>query len=304
MSERTGLDTIAGRAVWLRRDAERISGSLAPLLAEAERLAATIVSGVHGRRRAGPGEEFWQYRRALPGDVATSIDWRRSARSDLAYIREMEWDSAQTVTLWCDTSKAMQYASHPDLRRKADRAKLLTLALAVLLSGAGERLSLLKTAAERPRSGEVQLRTMAMALSGGDADAATEYARVPAWPEKRSGRAVFLSDFLGPTDTLRATLDAAVERGVKGTLLQINDPAEEAFPFDGRVRFLSVGASLSYETDRAGSIRSAYVEKLAERRALLQDLALSAGWQFSTHRTSESPRKALLWLYTLIGGIS
>ena len=43
------------RAGWLRRDAERISGTLPPLLVEAERLAAGLVTGVHGRRRAGMG---------------------------------------------------------------------------------------------------------------------------------------------------------------------------------------------------------------------------------------------------------
>ncbi|MEO0957858.1 MAG: DUF58 domain-containing protein, partial [Pseudomonadota bacterium] len=68
------------RAAWLRRDSERISGSLPPLLVEAERLVASTFHGVHGRRRSGPGENFWQYRAAQPGDSLSQIDWRRSAR--------------------------------------------------------------------------------------------------------------------------------------------------------------------------------------------------------------------------------
>ena len=41
-----------------------------------------VGAGAHGLRRPGPGEEFWQYRPAQPGEPARAIDWRRSARSD------------------------------------------------------------------------------------------------------------------------------------------------------------------------------------------------------------------------------
>jgi uncharacterized protein (DUF58 family) len=88
--------------VGLRRDAEKIAGALPPLLAEAEMLASTVAMGMHGRRRAGLGENFWQYRQAVPGDARTQIDWRRSGRSDAQFIREMEWEASQTVSLWVD----------------------------------------------------------------------------------------------------------------------------------------------------------------------------------------------------------
>ncbi|MEL6582632.1 MAG: DUF58 domain-containing protein [Pseudomonadota bacterium] len=303
MAERAGLDTAAGRAVWLRRDAEKIAGSLPPLLAEAERLAATIVSGVHGRRRTGPGEEFWQYRQALPGDVSTAIDWRRSARSDAAYIREMEWDSAQTVTFWCDRAPSMGYASDRDGRTKAERAKLLTLALSVLLMGAGERVALMDSLASEPRAGETQLRSMALALSQAQDDSG-DFGAAPPWPEKRGGQAVFFSDFLGDLDNTKLALSAAAQRGVRGVLLQINDPAEESFPFDGRVRFKSMGGVVDFETERARGLKDAYTERLTARRGELEALARGAGWHFAIHRTSESPRKALLWLYTLLGGVN
>ncbi len=97
------------RAGWLRRDAERISGTLPPLLVEADRLAAGLVTGVHGRRRAGMGETFWQYRAAHPGDPFSLIDWRRSARSDRLYVREMEWEAAENVLVWCDRSLSMDF---------------------------------------------------------------------------------------------------------------------------------------------------------------------------------------------------
>ncbi len=91
--------TPQGQALRLRAEAERQTAALPPLLADAQRLAATLILGEHGRRRAGQGETFWQYRRAEAGDPFTSIDWRRSARSDRLYVRQTEWEAAQTVSL-------------------------------------------------------------------------------------------------------------------------------------------------------------------------------------------------------------
>ena len=85
------------RAGLLRRYAEKLSGALPPLLVEAERLVSTLAIGVHGRKRSGQGETFWQYRAAQPGDSLGQIDWRRSARSDRLYVRETEWEAAESV---------------------------------------------------------------------------------------------------------------------------------------------------------------------------------------------------------------
>lgn len=241
---------------WLRRDAERISGALPPLLAEAERLAASVAMGVHGRRRAGPGESFWQYRQAMPGDPATAIDWRRSGRSDHMFIREMEWEAAQTVAIWADLSRGMAWKSDQAPRTKRQRASLLSMALSVLLIRGGERVSLLSTDAEPPRSGETQLTRIALALAEVDgrmneAEAEADFGAPPRAPMVRGGKAVFFSDFMGPRDDMLAALRHAADRGVSGACVQIVDPAEEAFPFDGRLVLTSVGGSVDFETHRA-----------------------------------------------------
>lgn len=292
---------------WLRRDAERISGALPPLLAEAERLAASVAMGVHGRRRAGPGESFWQYRQAMPGDPATAIDWRRSGRSDHMFIREMEWEAAQTVSLWADMSRGMNWKSDLAPRTKRQRAALLGMALSVLLVRGGERVSLLSSDAEAPRSGETQLTRIALALAaqGGrpeEEQAAADFGAPPRAPMVRGGKAVFFSDFMGPRDDMLAALRHAADRGVSGACVQIVDPAEEAFPFDGRLILTSVGGSVDFETHRAKNLAEAYRRRLAERRDELTAACRAAGWRFEIHRTDESPRKALLWLYGAIGG--
>jgi len=292
----------ASRAVWLRSDAEKVSGALPPLLAEADRLAATVAMGLHGRRRAGPGETFWQYRRAVPGDTLTDVDWRRSARSDHLYIREMEWEAAQSVSIWADQARAMDYRGSEDRRTKGERAALLALALSVLLIKGGERVALMGTKAARPRAGENQLRRMAVEMAR-DRGERQDFGAPPPDALIRGGRAVFLSDFMGPRAGVFAALEAAAGIGVSGTLVQILDDSEEAFPFDGRTMFESMGGTVRFETQRARALRTAYQTRLAERRDSLQAAARNAGWRCLFHRTSESPRKALLWLFVALGGM-
>ncbi len=294
-------EDIARDATLLRRDAEKIGGALPPLLAEAERLATTVAYGVHGRKRAGVGENFWQYRRAMPGDVMTAVDWRRSARSDMLFIREKEWEAAQTVSIWADDAQSMGYRGPQASYTKRERVALLALALSVLLIKGGERVSLLGTVAAQPRSSENQLRRIAMALAD-PADDRPDYGTPPQARYAVSGKAVFLSDFLGDEQALYEALAAAADRNVSGCLVQVMDETEETFPYDGRTIFRSVGGSLEYETERARALREAYRDRLSRRRDALSQMARRTGWQFHVHHTNESPRSALLWLYMAVGG--
>ncbi|MEL6792581.1 MAG: DUF58 domain-containing protein, partial [Pseudomonadota bacterium] len=281
--------------------AERISGALPPLLAEAERLAASVAPGVHGRRQAGSGETFWQFRTAQPGDPHQSVDWRRSARSDQMYVREMEWEAAQTVSIWRDDALSMDFKSDRAARSKSDRAALLSLAIAVLLIRGGERVSLLGTDAERPGSGENQLQRMGAILTD-NREKRPDFGAPPRADFRRGGRAVFFSDFMGARDEIFPSLTHAAEAGVSGAYVQIVDRAEETFPFDGRLIFESMGRGVKFETDRARGLQKEYKDRLAERRRDLEQTARRCGWRCLIHRTDESPRKALLWLYAAIAG--
>lgn len=287
--------------VGLRRDAEKVAGALPPLLAEAKILAGTVAMGVHGRRRSGAGENFWQYRQAVPGDARSMVDWRRSGRSDAQFIREMEWEAAQTVSLWVDDAQSMDYRGDEDARSKAERARLLALALSVLLVAGGERVALMGTPAAQARGGQAQLNRMALALAGTEREDRPDYGTPPADRLVRGGWAVFFSDFLGDLDGLVAALSHAADQGVRGCFVQVLDATEEAFPFDGRVIFQSMAGLTEFETQRARGLRADYVARLAERRARLEELARSLGWRCLFHRTSEPPRAALLWLYMAVG---
>ena len=116
---------------------------LPALIVAAKEIASGLMHGVHGRRRAGIGENFWQYRPFVAGESASRVDWRRSARDDRIYVREREWESAHTVWLWVDRSASMNFVSKLALQPKLDRAVVLGLAAADLLVRGGERVGLL-----------------------------------------------------------------------------------------------------------------------------------------------------------------
>ena len=290
--------TPAGQSGDLRSRAETLGQTLPPLLAEAEMLAHTVMLGEHGRRRAGLGDEFWQYRPAHQGDPARMIDWRRSARSDAHFVREREWQAAQSVTLWVDPSKSMGFSGAKGRAAKGDRARLLALAMAVLLLRGGERVGLAGLAA--PRSGRMQLMRLAARLSGVEETA--DYGAPEVEGMVSHGRAVFLSDFMGDLAAVEAAFARASDRGVKGAALMVLDPAEEEFPFDGRTIFESMGGGVRHETRKAGELRERYLARLAERKDRMAALSRSVGWHFSTHHTGQPAQSALLWLYRALEG--
>ncbi|MEQ8964180.1 MAG: DUF58 domain-containing protein [Azospirillaceae bacterium] len=285
---------IAGRH---RGRAEALSATLPPLLVEADRVAATVAQGVHGRRRVGTGESFWQFRGYQPGDPVSRIDWRQSAKTQSVYIRELEWEAAQSVWLWADRSPSMNWRSAADLPTKADRAAILLLALSVLLSRAGERVALL--GGDRPpASGRASAERLALALERTAPGEGAESGVPPEASLPRHAELVVAGDLLAPMPEIEAFVAAYTARGVRGHMVQVLDPAEATLPYRGRVRFAGLESG---EDDlvvpRVEAVRDAYLEALEARREGLAALARAAGWSFLSHRTDRPAAAALLSLY-------
>lgn len=281
-------DAVAASAAGLRARAEGAAAAIPALLLAAERLAASVDPGAHGLRRAGMGEEFWQYRPAAPGDPASGIDWRRSARSDATFVRERERQSPQAAALWVSGLPGMGWSGDPARPDKGDRARLLALALGLILLRGGERVGV---GATPPRAGRMQADVLARDLLAAGPD---ELPGPGALGPHR--RVVLLGDFLGDIGPLARLLAEATAMGCSGAILQVLDPIEEAFPFEGALRLTAPGGSARHETRNAGALRDAYLARLADRRATLGRLAGGAGWRFGTHDTAAPPAQALLWL--------
>ncbi|WP_338661414.1 DUF58 domain-containing protein [Pararoseomonas sp. SCSIO 73927] len=268
--------------------AEAAAARLPPLVVAAERVAATVMQGVHGRRRSGQGDSFWQFRPYLPGDDAARVDWRQSAKSDRLYLRETEWESAQTVALWRDAGPGMDWSGHPARATKRARADLLLLALSSLLLRGGERVRLL--GGGRGLSGRGALPALAMRLegqSGPPADSALP----------RHARGVLFGDFLSPLPDIRAALAPLAAAGLRGTMVVLTDPAEETLPYGGRVRFEPMDGTDPALVPRVEGVRGLYEERLAAHRAGLSALAASLGFRVLSHRTDHPPEAALMALW-------
>lgn len=275
------------------QDAAALAGTLPALLVEAERIAATVAQGVHGRRRVGSGESFWQFRRYQPGETAGRIDWRQSAKTDSTYIRENEWDAAESVWLWCDRSASMEFCSPFAASTKMERARLILIALAMLLIRGGERIAALD-AAEPPGHGRAaQQRFVRWVLQTPTPSPSLPPARLL----PRHSALVLAGDFLEPAQSLLPVVQSFFERGVRGHMLQILDPAEEDLPYSGRTRFESPEAGGALTVGRAEDLREDYRKALAIHRDALRDIARRFGWTFVTHRTDRAPHLALLSLH-------
>ncbi len=278
--------------------AETLAATLPPLLVAAERVAATVSQGVHGRRRIGQGETFWQFRRYEPGDPTQQIDWRQSAKSQRVFIRQTEWEAAQSVWLWRDGSASMAWRSRDGLSWKRDRAELLLLALAALLARGGEHTALLG-AGGVPGSGRAVLRRLLAGLGEEPPGPEDESASVPPVETlPRFARVVLFADFLLPLEEIAAVIGAYARRGVHGHLLQILDPAEETLPFSGRIRFEGCENEGEALFGRAESVRQAYSAVIAGHRRGLAGLAAGYGWTFAVHHTDQPPEPALLGIFS------
>lgn len=283
-------------AAAVRHRAEEAASALPPLLAMAERVATVVAQGEHGRRRAGTGDSFWQYRRYQAGDPVQNIDWRQSAKSALAFVRENEWESAQNIYLWADRSASMNWHSHPDLPIKADRAVVLTLAMASLLIRGGERISRLETG-QRPSGGRAVLNRLADELTTQVADAAG----LPRLEQlRRHSRVVMVGDFLSPIHEIEPMIKGYALQGITGHIVQICDPAEEALPYTGRTRFEGLEGEGSALIGRADAVREDYNSLRIAHCDTLADLCRSAGWTLTVNRTDRPAEPTLLTLHMLM----
>jgi uncharacterized protein (DUF58 family) len=260
-----------------------------------------VAQGVHGRRRVGQGDSFWQFRRFVTGDPVARIDWRQSAKSgrpvpDGWFIRETEWEAAQTVCLWRDGSESMRWRSRAVPVEKRDRANLLLLALASLLLRGGERVLMMRPDA-RPIAGRFGLDRIAAGLLAADDDAGLP----PPMPLPRHASVVLFGDFLSPLEEIQAVIARLAAVPVTGYLLQVLDPAEATLPYAGRIRF----RGLEHEGDtlipRVETVRTAYTRRLKAQQDGLAAICSAAGFGFGVHRTDHPPETALLSLYTALG---
>jgi len=273
-------------------ESRSLAASLPRLVLEARRIAANVIHGLHGRRRAGSGESFWQYRRVVSGEPSQQVDWRRSARDDLLYVREQEWEASHTVWLWPDRSPSMAFASRQARDSKLERALIVTFALAELLVAGGERVGV--PGLMSPTASRSVIDKMAQAILHDDT---TRASLPPSFVPSALAEIVVLSDFWSPMPEIRNMLAGLSSSGAHGTLIQIVDPAEESFPYAGRVEFVEPEGGGTITAGRAESWAADYITRVAIHRDAIRSETNKLDWLFSTHTTSRSAAELLLFLH-------
>ena len=81
----------------MREQAERIAARIPNINLRANKIAESIWTGLHSRKKVGPGESFWQFRKYEHGDPAQLIDWRRTAKTNEIFIQERELETVQNI---------------------------------------------------------------------------------------------------------------------------------------------------------------------------------------------------------------
>ena len=277
----------------LKAEAAGLAARLPALVIEARLTARSVRHGVHGRRRAGPGENFWQFRPFMSGEPAQRVDWRRSARETRAYVREREWEAAQTLHIWIDRSRSMDFASPLAAASKRDRAIVLALALADLAVQGGERVALIGLT--QPLAAHDVIERFASALAQareGDEDIP------PAAQIGARAKVALFGDFLAEPARIDCAFRALASEGAGGVAAMIADPIEETFPFRGAVDFLGQRDDSRLRSLNAQGLREAYLKRLGAQREAVGAACKGLGWSFLAHRTDASPAAALLALST------
>lgn len=277
-------------------DAHGLAARMPALLIEAQRVAHTVAHGTHGRRRAGPGETFWQFRHYDQNDSLAGIDWRRSASSDHLFVREREWEAAHTAWFWVDLSPSMRFRSTLAKVSKESRAVVLALALAELLTRGGERVGLIGGI---PFRGRNAIRRIAEVLLRDTGDTSLP----PQAKLSRFSECLLFSDFLEPIEETAERLQSVASQGVRGHMVQVLDPAEETLPYEGRTEFSASEGRDRMIAGRAETLRERYQQRLREHRIDLIRMAQRLGWSFVVHHTDRPPEEVVLAIHNRLAGL-
>ena len=124
----------------------------------------------------------------------------------------------------------------------------------------------------------------------------------PAFAPSSLAEIVVVSDFWSPMRGGAATRLAQLSAtGAHGHTVQIVDPAEETFPYSGRVEFIEPEGAGSITAGRAEAWKADYEARVARHRAEIRAETDKLGWSFAIHRTDRPATELLLALHARMG---
>jgi uncharacterized protein (DUF58 family) len=179
---------------------------------------------------------------------------------------------------------------------KRDRALVLAFALAELLVRGGERVAI--PGLMRPTANRNVIERMAEAIVHHFGE--WKSLPPPITPGPRE-EVVLLSDLWNPVGEIVGAIDAMSKRGPGGHVIQVVDPAEETFPYSGRIDFREPESGANLTVGRAEMWARDYHGLVARHRATIRDEASRRGWSFAIHRTDRPASEVLISLHARMG---
>jgi uncharacterized protein (DUF58 family) len=200
------------------------------------------------------------------------------------------------VWIWPDRSPSMNFASQLSHDTKLFRTLVMALALAEVLVDAGERVGI--PGLLRPTGSRNVVERMAQAIVHDQTERAS---LPPSFAPSPLAEVVLLSDLWSDIADVRRTITQLSGSGARGHVVQIVDPAEETFPYWGRVEFVEPEGLGRITAGRAEAWRTDYVARIARHRAEIRAETDRLGWSFIVHRTDRPASELLLALHARIG---
>jgi uncharacterized protein (DUF58 family) len=284
---------------WLRR-ADEAASRLPDLIIRSDKAVRMVLSGSHSQKRAGTGEDFWQYREYIEGDRPQDIDWRRSARGDRTFVRQKEWQTTQPILFWCQRNQAMTFSSSKALPSKGDDAIVIMLALTQLLNQAGELTGVLSGTLKPNRSTRLRSELAQYVYETVTSELPhPNYDHIPL-----NSHAILIGDFLSPPTMLNDMARALSSRVSKTTIIQVLDPAEIELPYSGRIIFENDAAGSKQIIENVEAVRQAYAHRMEAHINFVRNLCKKHQWDYVLHRTDQDVSLALLALSQLNASVA
>ena len=258
--------------------AQQLAGGLPPLLLAAEHLLRQMQAthgGLHGRKRQGYGQSFWQFRPYVAGDPIRSIDWRQSAKSMRSFVRETEWEGRESVLFWLQNDPAMICPAGHTTQTKRDIGSVLIFALAMLLARGEENFGWL--AEQGVALGQHGLQQFWQGWQSATTPTSLPPSH-PLKPAQAGSTLVLLGDFWAPPSSWQVLLSQWQAQCCSGLLVRLIHPDELYFPFEQSSQFRTPDQQLSVTLGQPSQLRSKYLKALQEHTAAMQLLAAQHGF--------------------------
>ncbi len=229
-----------------------------------------FITGLHKSPYHGFSVEFTEHRQYMPGDEIKHIDWKAYGKTDRFYIKQFEEETNLKSYLIVDMSRSMDYASKGNLK-KFEYASYVAAALSFLmieqrdavgltLFDEGIRVSL------PPRATRSYLKEILKELESAQPANKTGTSvslNLIAEQIKRRGLVIVLSDLFDKPESVMTALKHFRHKGHEVIVMQVLDPLEKSFAFDGDAIFKDLETHEELMT-QPWHIQKAYQQSMQE----------------------------------------